>query len=227
MHTHDTQLQKRVASDSPDTVNRGREICPRMRHRTYTTIRSKTRDCNSPTEGEDRPPYTTRLQSKARHTLGKERAKESETGEDASLHTRGSGSTVAAGGRSGGVGGAGVEGISGAASVGPSTRGSDGPGVHVGSMTGVAGGQPENTHRTPVPVLAVPVRVEERLAEACLMVNCSDCARMVFVFSASLTRLTWKPVPAFHPPLGGLTVIFPRLLGTRALRTCDVGGYPL
>ncbi len=42
---------------------------------------------------------------------------------------------------------------------------------------------------------------------------------MVFVSCASLTKLTWKPVPTGNPPLGGETVYVRRLPLTTAARS--------
>jgi len=50
----------------------------------------------------------------------------------------------------------------------------------------------------------VPEREPEmELEVGVLIVNCWDWARMVLRFSESATKLTWKPVPADQPSLGG------------------------
>lgn len=54
---------------------------------------------------------------------------------------------------------------------------------------------------------------------AAVILNWPDCASILFKFSVFVTKLTRKPVPVGHPPLGGLQVVFPRVPSTSAART--------
>ena len=74
------------------------------------------------------------------------------------------------------------------------------------------------THSVPVPLVAMAEVVTDWVVLAAAMVNWGDWARIVLRSVSSLTRLTWKPAPDFQPPLGGFTVVLPRLLSTRAAR---------
>lgn len=68
------------------------------------------------------------------------------------------------------------------------------------------------------PAVAV-IEVEKVLDVEAVMSNWGDWARILLRSWVSLTKFTRKPLPAFHPPLGGLTVILPRVPTTRASST--------
>lgn len=52
-----------------------------------------------------------------------------------------------------------------------------------------------------------------------VILNSLDWARMVLSSSGLSTRLTLKPLPTGHPPLGALSVVVRRVPSTKAERT--------
>ena len=72
------------------------------------------------------------------------------------------------------------------------------------------------THKVPEEPAVAETEVEKVLDVDSTMSNWGDWAKMLLRCSVSATRFTRKPLPAFQPPLGGLTVILPKVPSTSA-----------
>ena len=66
----------------------------------------------------------------------------------------------------------------------------------------------------------LPVELAELVVDAVMNVKSSDWARMVLRFCASATMFTWKPLPEGQPAEGGLTLMVPREVSTKAASAC-------